>query len=142
MPARARGSPVYDGHVHARAVVVGLAVLWAASAAGASLVRRAIDRVDGVSFALHGRMLTARLAPQENSDPPDSRGRLYGRSVRAVCHHGRGTSRRTLGIEVRKWGRGVHSVRFTLSRDVSRGVKWCLLEDPRGGGDIAFARFR
>ena len=119
-------------------LVAAMAVLFLVSApvAGAA-ERRATDREARIRFTLDGRVLRVRVLPQA---PRRVRRELYGHRIRAVC----GTNFVfEQGIKVRRtrlWPQGRRRIRFRFRRDISRRVKWCLLEHPRGG-DVAFASF-
>jgi hypothetical protein len=99
-----------------------------------------VDRLHGVRFELAGRVLTVRLAPRKDRQPPDVRGKVWGKRIDAICStvfhpRRRGTTVR----QIRLWPRAELEQRYRFGRDIVRRVKWCLLED--GSADVAVVSF-
>jgi len=125
-------------------------VALAAIAAAAVPVGSALA-VDGTdhrfAFVLHGRTLTVRALDQPSDcggycDPfafPSAA--VRGRRVRASCG-GTAGHRRPAVRQTRRWPAHALSLRFHFGRDISRRATWCLIEDARTGGDVAFAYLR
>jgi hypothetical protein len=123
------------------AALIGLAL--AASPAAAE-TRSAMDRSEGLHFRLDGDVLLVSLAPQPDREPPDARGELWGERIRGACS-ARYVSRRPRRHAVytaRHWPHGAHQVAFYFDRDISRGAKWCLVENADGGGDVSVVEFQ
>lgn len=121
-----------------RAVLGGLvacAVLWGASAVqGRTDPPSAVDNGHQVRFTLDGRSLRVDVQPG-----PNTRAALDGKQIDATCSEtwtpraeSRVTARRT-------WPSGANSLTYTFGRDISRKVKWCLIE--HDAADIAYATF-
>ena len=115
---------------------VAISVLAAAPVAGAA-TRRATDPEARVRFTLDGRLLTVRVLPRA---PRRVRRELFGKRIRAVCgtrfpFTAGGKVRRT-----RRWPAGRRRLRYRFARNISRRVRWCLVEHPRGG-DVAVVIF-
>ena len=94
-----------------------------------------LDRLNGVRFALDGRVLTVTLVPQPDSRPPDARDDVWGRRIDAICSTGRGATVR----DIRLWPDGQLELSYRFARDISGRVRWCLLED--GATDVAGVTF-
>ena len=127
-------------------MVAGLAaagVLGAPSADAATRLKH--DMAHETRFVLDGRELAVTVVdlPRYEQHPPTLK-LLAGKEVRAAC----GTSFRryalkTVAYSLGHWSAGDRSMRFTLSRDVSRAARWCLIEQwDDHGGDVAFVSFR
>ncbi len=119
-----------------------LSLVTAAPAVAAASVSR-LDESNGVRFTLNGSRLTLRLAPQQGSSPPDVRRNVWGKRVQAICSatfSQRRAGRIAESAEL-VWPHGNKTLRLRLDRDVSRQVRWCLLEGD-GGGDVASVTFR
>lgn len=105
--------------------------------------RLATDGEAGVSFTLHGRVLTVQLLP---SAPSKTRTRVNGARIRAMCGQGftegpgpgPGPERRQ--ARTRLWPAGRTSVRYQFPEDISHIATWCRLEDPVVG-HVAFVKF-
>jgi hypothetical protein len=110
------------------------------TAASAADTRTATDRSAGVHFRLAGERLTARLIPRGNRVPPDARGELWGKRVRAVCVASFDPRAARAVSRARDWPSGRMRLGFRFRRDISSRVKWCLLERV-SGGDIAVVDF-
>jgi hypothetical protein len=126
----------------AAAAVVGLVAPASAQGPEASGSQVALDRPHGMRFDLTGSVLTVRLVPQENRDPPDVRREVWGKRIDAICaptFSPRGSRGRAVRA-VRLWPRGQMELRYRFRRDISDQVKWCLLED--GGRDVASVSFQ
>jgi hypothetical protein len=126
----------------AHAVII-LALLLIASRADVTIAatRSATDRDAGVRFDLDGKRLKLRLVPQPKHFPPDARGELFGKMVRASC----GTSKRRDSLvtqRVQLWPDSKTSRTFRFRRDISRRARWCLIEGAEAGDDIAYVSFR
>jgi hypothetical protein len=125
------------------AALVGAGLFSVASANAA--VRLKHDKANETRFSLDGSSLTVTVVdlPRYEQRPPTLE-RLSGKEVRVAC----GTSfrrdrRKTVAVSLTRWPVGVRSMSFTLSRDVSRAAKWCLIEQWEDYGfDIAFVSFR
>src|SRR4051794_23565422 len=97
----------------------------------------AVDPRPGVELTLDGATLTASLTATPESETV--RRELFGKRVRAVCARGFGGGPQSVITEI-TWPASATALSFRFSRDLSRRALWCLLE-PRGGSDIAYARF-
>jgi hypothetical protein len=118
------------------AVCITLSLLVVPAAQGAERIE--VDRTHGVRFELDGRVLTVRLLPQQDRARPDIRREVWGRRIDAICSpvfH----PRRPPVRQIRLWPRGELQLRFRFDRDVSYGVKWCLIEDD--AEDVAAVSF-
>ena len=112
-------------------------LLLASAPVAEAVERRANDREARIRFTLDGRALAVRLLSRA---PRSVRRELFGNRIRAVCGTNFAFDR---GVKVRRtrlWPVGRRTFRFRFRRDISRRVKWCLLEHTRGG-DVAFASF-
>ena len=109
-----------------------------ASAAGA--VKTGLDRHAGMRLTLDGRVLTAKIVntPHIHRDPTTEE-RLYGKRIDAICSPRSRPQRRGLVIRRQLWPPGVRRMPFVFARDISRRVKWCLIE--HHAGDLAFVSF-
>jgi hypothetical protein len=137
-----RGLSVYGGLVRRTLAVACLTATTFAASAVASPSQVALDRQHGVRFTMTGPVLTVRLVPHENRDPPDVRRKVWGKRIDAICSptfNPRGAVRRAVHA-VRLWPRGQMEVSYRFRRDISDQVRWCLLED--GGVDVAAVGFR
>lgn len=105
--------------------------------------RLATDGEAGVSFTLHGRVLTVQVLP---SAPSKTRNRVNDARIRATCGQGftegpgpgPGPERRQ--ARTRFWPAGRTSMRFQFPEDISQIATWCRLEDPVVG-HVAFVKF-
>jgi hypothetical protein len=115
---------------------LGLAVLFllVVPAARADEATR-LDRLAGVRFALDGRVLKVTLVPQPDARPPDARAEVWGRRIDAICSAGP----RVRVRDIRLWPQGQLELIYHFPRDISEGVRWCLLED--GAADVAGVTF-
>jgi hypothetical protein len=116
----------------------GCSILLLAGSAEAA--RTATDRLHGVRFRLSGDLLTARLLPQRNQGQRDTRARLWGKRIRAVCATSFSPRQGRPLHETRRWPKGRLRLSFRFARAIAGEVKWCLLENS-GGPDIAAADF-
>jgi hypothetical protein len=102
------------------------------------------DKSSEVRFVLDGRSLTATVVdlPRYQQHPP-TMSRVSGKAVVLAC----GTSfkrfsRATIVRQTIRWSRGARSETVRFRRDISRRVKWCVVDEgPRGGADIASISF-
>jgi hypothetical protein len=117
--------------------VIALAMLATAALTAAAPSPVRVDRDAGVRFHLQGTVLTASLVRPDLSDE------LWGKRIRAVCSPVFGAQARFRAVhEVETWPEGATELSYTFKRDVSERVKWCLLEDADGGGDVAAVQFQ
>ncbi|HEU0019601.1 MAG TPA: hypothetical protein VFQ14_04850 [Thermoleophilaceae bacterium] len=101
------------------------------------------DKRSEVRFVLDGRTLTVAIVdlPSYSQSPPTIR-EVSGRQIRVAC----GTSfrryaRTTVVARPASWPRGARSLEVRFRRDISRRVKWCVLERTSDGGDVAVVSF-
>jgi hypothetical protein len=105
--------------------------------------RLATDGEAGVSFTLHGRVLTVQLLP---SAPSKTRNRVNGARIRATCGKGfaqgpgPGPGPDPLQTRTRLWPAGRTSMRYRFPEDISQIATWCRLEHPVVG-HVAFVKF-
>jgi hypothetical protein len=105
--------------------------------------RLATDGEAGVSFTLHGRVLTVQVLP---SAPSKTRNRVNGARIRATCGKGfaqgpgPGAGPDPLQARTRFWPAGRTSMRYQFPEDISQIASWCRLEDPVVG-HVAFVKF-
>jgi hypothetical protein len=64
---------------------LSLALVPGPAVAGNQSGKVRVDRLHGVRFELAGRVLTVRLAPQTDGQPPDARDRVWGKRIDAIC---------------------------------------------------------
>jgi hypothetical protein len=124
-------------------LVVVLLGTWAFGVANANAATRLKhDKANEVRFELDGRSLTATVVDLPRYQQlPTTLSRLAGKTVQAVCGTSFRRTPKTFALETAAWPSGVRSKTFTLSRDVSRRVKWCLLEQRGDSADVAFVSF-
>jgi hypothetical protein len=108
-------------------------------AAAPGKVKVGVDQEQNVSFSVNGRMVDVSLRP--SGDQPNALAeKLSGESIVVAC---KGTSpkrgRVLIGDLETSWPTGATLLRGKLSRDVSDGLQWCVLEQP-DGSDIAVTR--
>jgi hypothetical protein len=113
-----------------------LALVLPATAVGA--VKTGLDRHAGIRLTLDGRVLTAKIANARVGDL-DLEKQLYGKRIDAVCASSFFHPRRDSVIRRRLWPVGARTVSFRFGRDISRGVRWCLIE--HDAADIAGVSF-
>jgi hypothetical protein len=113
--------------------VIGL--LLSAVLAAAAPAPAGVDRDHGVRFDLSGRMLTVSLLE------PTVQPEVWGRRVRAACSPRFVHDLSAVVHRTQLWRDGQSQLTYTFTRDVSAKVKWCLIEDASGGGDIAAVQF-
>jgi hypothetical protein len=105
--------------------------------------RLATDGEAGVSFTLHGRVLTVQLLPSALSK---TRNRVNGARIRATCGQGftegpgSGPGPEPRQARTRFWPAGRTSMRYQFREDISQIASWCRLEDPVVG-HVAFVKF-
>ena len=126
-----------------RALALGcLAAVYLGVSAAPAPAAVAVDPVHDLRYVLKGVNLTVRLVPAEDGSMPAVRRRLWGESVDAICSPQfalRGRPR--VVTSTRLWPRGARQLTFTLPRDISKRVAWCLLERDRGE-DVSGVNFR
>jgi hypothetical protein len=115
-----------------------LALILPASAG--AVVKSGFDRHAGMRLTLDGRVLTAKIVktPHIHRDPTTEK-RLYGKRIDGICSPHFRPQRRGLVISTQLWPAGARRVAFEFARDISRRVKWCLIE--HDAGDVAFVSF-
>jgi hypothetical protein len=121
-----------------RLATLALAALLVLPASAGAAVRSELDRLGGLRLTLDGRVLTAEIAhtPRVMRFPTIEE-RLYGRRVGGACGTTFRPGRRGVVFMRRVWPAGVRQLTFTFGRDISRRVRWCLVD----GGDVAFVSF-
>jgi hypothetical protein len=90
-------------------------------------------------LTLDGRVLTAKIADVGTSRGRTLEEKLYGKRIDAICSPSFDPSRRQLVVRRRLWPTGARRVSFRFGRDISRRVKWCLIE--HDAADIASVSF-
>lgn len=109
--------------------------------AAAADVRGELDRRAGVRLTLAGRVLTAEIVRQPNViREPETTKELFGRRIRGACGASFDRRHPRFVHRQRVWPRDALGLRFEFARDISRSVRWCLIEEA-DGGDIAFVSF-
>jgi hypothetical protein len=86
---------------------LSLALVPGPAVAGDQSGKVRVARLHGVRFELAGRVLTVRLAPQTDRQPPGARDSVWGKRIDAICSpvfHPR--SRSTIVRQIRLWPRG------------------------------------
>jgi hypothetical protein len=117
--------------------VIALAMLATAALAASAPGPARVDRDHGVRFDLKGTVLTVSLVS------PDAGEELWGKRIRAICSPVFGSQARFRAVRaVEVWPDGAPELSYSFDRDVSEAVKWCLLEDADGGGDVAGVDFQ
>jgi hypothetical protein len=115
--------------------------LAALPVAGGAATRSEVSRADGMRLTLNGRTLTAELVRTPNFDrSPTAEDRVYGKRVAGACGTTFRQTREGLVFERRVWPAGARSVSFGFGRDISRHVRWCLV-DGQDGADVSFVSF-
>jgi hypothetical protein len=129
------------GHV-TRVALLAAALLALAPAADAA-TRTKLDRDDEVRFQLDGRDLTLTIVDGwRYGQIPSTKSRLFGKPVVVACGTSFQFSRKTAVIRRLRWPVGASSLSVRFARDVSRNLRWCLIDEgPKGGADIAFVSF-
>jgi hypothetical protein len=91
-------------------------------------------------LTLDGRVLTAEIVrtPRIHRDPTTEE-RLYGKRIDAICSRSSRPLVREVVIRTRRWPAGARRMSFVFERNISRRVKWCLIE--HSASDIAFVSF-
>jgi hypothetical protein len=120
-------------------VAIGLSCVPSAQAA----VRVKHDKANETRFVLKGRSLTVTVVDLPRYQQfPSTLSRLRGHDVRVACGASfRDYSRRAIATDVARWPAEGRSVTFTLSRDISRSAKWCVIEQRDDSGDVASVSF-
>lgn len=93
-----------------------------------------VDKDKHVRFTLDGRSLHVRVGADNRT-----RRALQGKSIDAICSNTYVPRRAGRVIERQLWPTGQNRLTYTFDRDISREVKWCLLEDQ--ATDVAYALF-
>jgi hypothetical protein len=114
------------------------AAILVAPAAADAAVRTGVDTRGGLRLTLDGRVLTAKIADLSTHRDPSLEEQLYGKRIDGICSP-RLRSRKELQVRTRVWPAGARSLSFRFRRDISRRVKWCLIE--KRARDIAFVTF-
>lgn len=116
---------------------------WAFGVANASAATRLKhDKVNEVRFELDGRSLTVTVVDLPRYQQlPTTLSRLAGKTVWAGCGTSFRSGRKSVARATAAWPTGARSVTFRLSRDVSRRVKWCLVEQRGDSADVASVSF-
>ena len=96
-------------------------------------MKSGVDRHGGMRLTLDGRVLTAKIVHRK------AEGQLYGKQIDAICSPRSRPLPRHVLIRTRRWPVGARSVSFVFGRDISRQVKWCLIE--HNAADIALVSF-
>jgi hypothetical protein len=112
------------------ALALGLSVALPATSGAA--VKSGIDRHADMRLTLDGRILTAEIVHRNQTTEEQ----LYGKRIDGICSAGFQLSRHQFVIRRQLWPAGARRVSFVFKRDISRRVKWCLIE--YDAGDIAF----
>jgi hypothetical protein len=104
-------------------------------------VKSELSRLDGVRLTLDGRTLTAEIVetPHVHRIPTVEK-KTYGKRVGGACGTTFRPVRKALVFQRRLWPVGARSLTFDFRRDISRRVKWCLV-DGEDGADVAFVSF-
>ena len=125
-----------------RLAVIALATFaLALPASSGAAVRSELDRSAGLRLTLNGATLTAEIVRTPRfTRSPTTEEHLYGKRVLGACSTSFRPVRRSAVFTRRLWPAGARELTFGFRRDLSRRVRWCLLEDA-GGGDIAFVSF-
>ena len=89
-------------------------------------------------LTLDGRVLTAKIANARGGDL-DLEEQLYGKRIDAVCSSSFLHPRRRSVVRTRLWPVGTRRLSFRFRHDISRGAKWCLIE--QDAADIASVSF-
>jgi hypothetical protein len=120
------------------ALALALALILPASAAGA--VKAELDKHAGIRLTLDGRVLTAEIirTPRVHRTPSTEQ-RLYGERIDAICGSNLLHPRRGVVVRTRLWPAGARRLSFRFGRDISRRVKWCLIEHE--AADVAGVTF-
>ena len=118
---------------------VGSAVAVVCLAAPAFAATKTGTDREGARFQLSGRVLTVRLVEPETPVTPSIESQVFGKRVRASCGLG-GTGNGVAAFHTRRWPRAQKSLTYRFPLDISRRARWCVLENPSDGVDIAFAR--
>ena len=102
-----------------------------------------IDVSAGVRFSLTGRQLTVNVLSRA---PFETRQKVSGARIRATCGVAfaqvgpEGDPRNAHEQRTRLWPAGRDKLRFRFARDISKGARWCRVEDP-AVGNVAFVKF-
>jgi hypothetical protein len=116
------------------------AVTLASVALAASPTHVGVDHVHSVRFSLTARALTVTLEPV-SGQPNPLIDEIPGTTLDTACS-GRNPSsgKKVLASKLSiKWPKGADSKTFTLNKDVSAHVQWCVLEYESSGIDIALS---
>jgi hypothetical protein len=96
-------------------------------------VKSGVDRQAGLRLTLQGRVLTAKIVHRK------AEAQLFGKHVDAICSARSRPQLRDVVIRTRHWPVGARRMSFVFRRDISRQVKWCLVE--HDAADIALVTF-
>jgi len=126
------------------ATILSLGVVGGAEAGAA--IRAELDRGEELRFLLKGKTLKLTVVDRPNLiQSPTIQSELFGKRLRFGCGTSFRPARRTTVFEQARWPVATKSFSVRFDRDLSRRVKWCLVEAGVGefaGGDIAFVSFR
>jgi hypothetical protein len=128
---------------HATRVALLAAALLALAPAADGATRTKLDRDDEVRFQLDGRDLTLTIVDGwRYGQIPSTKSRLFGKPLLVACGTSFQFSRKTAVVRRLRWPVGANSLSLRFERDVSRNLRWCLIDEgPNGGADIAFVSF-
>jgi hypothetical protein len=110
-------------------------------AAALAAVKSEFSRSGGMRLTLDDRTLTAELVetPRYHRFPPTEE-LLFGKRVTGACGTTFRYAPKSYVFNRRVWPEDARSVTFGFARDLSRRVKWCLV-DGADGADVAFVSF-
>jgi hypothetical protein len=119
--------------------LAAVASLAFAAPAGAA-VKSELDPRGGMRLTLDGRTLVAEIVHTPRYTRfPTTEEQLYGRRVAGACGTTFRPIRRGLVFQRRTWPAGARRLTFNFGRDISRRVRWCLVDSR--DGDVAFVSF-
>jgi len=128
-----------------RPIHLALLVLAFMAPTADAAVRTKLDRGNEVRFELSGRTLSMTLVERELVfQSPTTQSELLGQRVRVACATSFRYSRKNMVMAVLNWPDDSTTAAVQFARDISKRVKWCLIEatGKYAGGDIAFVSFR
>lgn len=111
---------------------------------GHAAIRVERDQKAGIEFHLEGHLLTATIVPQDLEIVPGTAQELQGHLVRASCGTRLAQGKGRVTHRTRRWPPGKAALKYWFGRDLSAGVRWCILEEGgrEGGADIAVVYFK